>query len=449
MFISRTIASQNWEAISPSFSNYVDFVWKDTSTNQLIVTGAILYKLGNDSINHIAKYDGNNWSKFGKGMQSSWGRFYSATQFKNKTVFAGAFSNIDTVRSQGIINWDGNTFSKFHPQPYTKYGVGGLFSARNIDDTLYLCGTSDTIAGQKATGLAKLVGNTWQNINIGMSSIAWIEDVLKYQNEVYVIGQFYNGNPDDGYHGILRYRNGIWDSVGGGLKGSGATFPRCAIVYKNELYLAGRFMKGSGNAGHNIQKWNGVTWSDVGNTNDTTDGQINSMKIIDGYLYVYGAFQTVGDGSISAMSLARWDGTNWCSSKDLYQYGGTIIAVESFNNHLIIGGSFVEINGDMNLRQLARLKCDDLCMSPCNTEEVQLEATGFSIYPNPNNGIFNISANGIVPNSTQINIYNTLGQMVISTSYSSQIDISSFSAGLYILNINYNSKIKTVKIIKQ
>jgi hypothetical protein len=447
--MSRTIASQNWEAISPSFSNYVDFVWKDTSTNQLIVTGAILYKLGNDSINHIAKYDGYNWSKFGKGMQSSYGKFYSATRFNNKTVFAGVFKGIDTVQSAALINWDGYRFSKFYPQPFSKINSYGLFSARNIDDTLYICGMSDSLQGQPPTGLAKLVGNTWHMVNPNIQHNAGIVDILKYQNEIYIIGQFYNGNPDDGYHGILRYKNGIWDSVGGGLKGSGATFPRCAIVYKNELYLAGRFMKGSGNAGHNIQKWNGVTWSDVGNTNDTTDGQINSMKIIDGYLYVYGAFQTVGDGSISAMSLARWDGTNWCSSKDLYQYGGTIIDVESYNNHLVIGGSFVEINGDMNLRQLARLKCDDLCSDTCNYETSPPTATDFTIYPNPSNGIFNISANGIVPNSTQINIYNTLGQIVLSTSYSSQIDISSISAGLYILNINYNSKIKAVKIIKQ
>lgn len=447
--MSRTIASQNWEAISPIFSSQLNFVWKDTNTNTLIVTGPILYKLGNDSINHIAKYDGYNWSKFGKGMQSSYAKLMSATKFNNKTVFAGAFESIDTIKSSTLINWDGYRFSKFFPQPYTKPGVGGVYAARNIDDTLYICGTHDTIAGEKATGLAKLVGNTWKNINLGTQYNSGTYNILKYQNDIYVVGHFYNWNPNDGYHGILKYNNGNWDSVGGGLKGSGATFPTCGIVYKNELYLAGRFMKSSGNAGHNIQKWNGVTWSDVGNTNDTTDGQINGMKIIDGYLYVYGAFQTVGDGSVSAMSLARWDGTNWCSSKDLYKYGGTIMDVESYNDHLIVGGSFVEINGDMSVTQLARLKCDDLCSDTCNYETSPPTATDFTIYPNPGNGIFNISANGIVPNSSQINIYNTLGQIVLSTSYSSQIDISSFSAGLYILNINYNSNIKTVKIIKQ
>lgn len=447
--MSRTIASQNWEAISPTFSSQLNFVWKDTNTNTLIVTGPILYKLGNDSINHIAKYDGYTWSKFGKGMQSSYAKFMSTTQFNNKTVFAGVFSNIDTVKSAALIYWDGYHFSKFYPQPYSKPNINGVYAARNIDDTLYICGTYDTIQGQKATGLAKLVGNTWQNINLGTLYNSGTYNVLKYQNEIYVVGHFYNWNPDDGYHGILRYRNGVWDSVGGGLKGSGATFPTCAIVYKNELYLAGRFMKGSGNAGHNIQKWNGVTWSDVGNTNDTTDGQINGMKIIDGYLYVYGAFQTVGDGSISAMSLARWDGSNWCSSKDLYQYGGTIMDVESYNNHLIVGGSFVEINGDTNVTQLARLKCEDLCTSPCNTDNIDTEATDFSIYPNPTNNILNIIGNGIVPNSTQINVYNTLGQIVLSTSYTNQIDISSLSSGLYFLNIKYNSNNKILKIIKQ
>ncbi len=68
--------------------------------------------------------------------------------------------------------------------------------------------------------------------------------------------------------------------------------------------------------------------------------------------------------------------------------------------------------------------------------------SNLAIYPNPANDIINIK--GI--NIAQINIYNNIGKLVETTS-KNQIDVSSYSAGVYILNIlskdgeNYRSKV--------
>ncbi|MDB4324440.1 T9SS type A sorting domain-containing protein [Crocinitomicaceae bacterium] len=69
------------------------------------------------------------------------------------------------------------------------------------------------------------------------------------------------------------------------------------------------------------------------------------------------------------------------------------------------------------------------------------------IYPNPSNGIFNVSVKDIDLNLIQV--YNTIGQTVYYSSFSSQgnIDIVGLSSGYYILEISGNSKMIRRKII--
>ncbi len=73
------------------------------------------------------------------------------------------------------------------------------------------------------------------------------------------------------------------------------------------------------------------------------------------------------------------------------------------------------------------------------------------IYPNPNNGIFNLSSN-VEFNRFMVEIYNPLGQLVFKNDTKSNevsIDISNQSNGIYIIKvINNESKSKVFKILK-
>jgi hypothetical protein len=79
-------------------------------------------------------------------------------------------------------------------------------------------------------------------------------------------------------------------------------------------------------------------------------------------------------------------------------------------------------------------------------------STQMNIYPNPTNGAFTIDL-GNVTNATKLEVYNALGQMVISNdlnSYSTKINIESMPKGIYIVRIKEgNSVIKTSKLIKE
>jgi hypothetical protein len=72
-----------------------------------------------------------------------------------------------------------------------------------------------------------------------------------------------------------------------------------------------------------------------------------------------------------------------------------------------------------------------------------------SIYPKPTNSILNIIDSKKQLQNSTIEIKNYLGQVVFSSPFNTQINLSNLSVGLYFLTIQDKSNSKTVKIIKE
>jgi len=75
----------------------------------------------------------------------------------------------------------------------------------------------------------------------------------------------------------------------------------------------------------------------------------------------------------------------------------------------------------------------------------------FSVYPNPNEGNFNVSFNVVLKATYKLELRNTLGQLVynetltdFSGSYSKQMDVSQFGKGIYLISLT-NSNNNTIK----
>lgn len=80
------------------------------------------------------------------------------------------------------------------------------------------------------------------------------------------------------------------------------------------------------------------------------------------------------------------------------------------------------------------------------------EIFNISIFPNPNNGQFNIQLSEDEELPTSISIQNILGQVVLTrdvTSNNTQVDLNEAPKGIYMLLINYKQYTITKKIIKQ
>ncbi len=74
---------------------------------------------------------------------------------------------------------------------------------------------------------------------------------------------------------------------------------------------------------------------------------------------------------------------------------------------------------------------------------------GFTYYPNPTNGILNLTSNN---NIEKVSIYNLLGQRVLDDSLnaaSAKFDISALSAGTYVIKVTINGTTGTYKLMKQ
>ena len=78
-----------------------------------------------------------------------------------------------------------------------------------------------------------------------------------------------------------------------------------------------------------------------------------------------------------------------------------------------------------------------------------IQETIFSIFPNPTNGVFTIELD-VKTAEYDINVYNVLGQTVLSTVTSSMktpIDLSSFDKGVYTVELKHRETIYTEKVI--
>jgi hypothetical protein len=120
-----------------------------------------------------------------------------------------------------------------------------------------------------------------------------------------------------------------------GLSGS----VECQAVYNGEVYVGGQFTIAGGVSAIFIAKWNGTTWSAVGSgTNDW----VYSMAVYNGELYVGGNFTTAG-GVSSTSNIAKWNGTTWSAVGSIITIPVRSMAV--YNGELYVGGYFTTVGG--------------------------------------------------------------------------------------------------------
>jgi hypothetical protein len=218
------------------------------------------------------------------------------------------------------------------------------------------------------------------------------------------------------------------------------------LVYKNELYVAGQFHKSDGNAGNGIMKWNGSTWSDLNNGLTFGIGaQIKDMVIYNGELIVVG-FMLTADG-FPVQNVAKWDGFKWCNFRN--NFYGTAESIAVYNNELV-----VSCRDSMDLipvKYIAKWvggNQSDTC-GVVGIAELQ-ENNFFTIYPNPNNGVFTLTLNNT--NHAEVAIYTVSGQLVLQqklTQVVNTINLTNYAKGMYFVKVNTNDKIVIEKIVVQ
>ncbi|MEO6883419.1 MAG: T9SS type A sorting domain-containing protein [Bacteroidia bacterium] len=163
-------------------------------------------------------------------------------------------------------------------------------------------------------------------------------------------------------------------------------------------------------------------------------------------------WSTASETNNNYFSIERTtDGATWQLAGKI-RGAGNITEIKNY--------TFTEINPASNAPLYYRLSQTDFDGDSRSFNEINITCTGtdeknISIYPNPTSGSFNLEfANGMEKTVQNINVYTVLGQIIFHQAVADKniqelqtIDLSTYSQGIYFLEIRTLSGIITKKII--
>jgi hypothetical protein len=157
-----------------------------------------------------------------------------------------------------------------------------------------------------------------------------------------------------------------------------------------------------------------------------------------------------GDGDMDVLSASAGDfRIAWYENTDGQgSFGAQQIITINAQQALSVYATDIDGDGDMDVLSASRLDdkiawYENLVVLGVNENTL----VDFSVYPSPTTGILTIQSNTTI---TQIELYNQLGQLVLSNSNKNTIDISSVSLGIYFIKImDENGNFGTKKVVKK
>jgi hypothetical protein len=434
-----TFSQQHWQTLNTKkMDDYPSFLCADS--NYLYMSGEFT-EVESMHMQGIARWNGVKWDSLGAGIDAS-DAFNSnpppaaMVEYHHKLYVGGLFTSLGRVRALGMGSWDGTKWDSLSVQPFTEnqlnLGEDLCGPVAVINDKLYVAGEFDSIAGFPCNSVAYWDDTNWHSMNFPhFSSWQYLNTICAYNGSIYVGGSFAGNN--GGIGEILRWDNMGWHAVDTGIKGVNGWVNTMA-VYNGELYVAGNFSTADRNADNNIQRWDGTQWKAVGGG---TDYEIFNLTVYNNKLYAMG--QLGEAGGIPASYIAEWDGSKWCSMGSTFD--NAIVTSCIYKDSLYIGGAFWTIDGD-SINYIAEWTggnyTDGCGATTAGVSEVKVESGKVKVYPNPNNGQFNLSLSN-VNTGCNVEIYNVLGQPVYSQlnieNSIFSIDLSSQSNGVYMYRV--------------
>lgn len=161
-----------------------------------------------------------------------------------------------------------------------------------------------------------------------------------------------------------------------------------------------------------------------------------------GFLFASPAFSfaqanVAGEASVTVNAGGAFDAYNWSN--------GATTASVTFTNSGTYSLTVSDTNGCSTT--------DTITVEIWPLGVNQVEATSMSVYPNPSTGLFNLSLNNVPADQIEIIVMNLNGQVVTTTSAKASngvvtdvVDLSNQAAGVYLLQVNINGSVSTLRL---
>ena len=319
-----------------------------------VYAGGTFTQAGGKPISYLARWDGNEWSAPGSGVN---GRVFALAVGNGGELYAGGpFTEAGGIVVNRIARWDGGGWSALGG------GSDGWVDAIAVGDNgdVYIGGGFAEVGGVAANNVTRWDGSAWLALGTGIDDPnAFVYDLAVSGGDLYVGGSFNQAGGISANH-IARWDGSGWSALGEGLPGEAiAVAVNGSAVYarSDEFQFPAR--------------WDGTKWSSGGKLG----GWINALEVSKaGEVYMAGDFTNVGGNQGSPIGkIVKWNGgTMWSQLGDGAGRGGTVdvvYAVAIIGTDVYVGGSFPNV-GELAVGNIARWNSTGNCgHSPCQGSE--------------------------------------------------------------------------------
>lgn len=446
------VQGQNWFPLNQGFeSGSIESVYDieiGPIDQKIYVCGDIFASGDGAPVMGVSRWD---------SQQGQWSTDYSDSfgyvrdiGFYNGILYANGPLTMQSIDQQGNFHyWDSTNwiFDSLGPS-------SGVFGSRVIDNLFYIVGGFDEVGGEPTYGIAIYNGETFTPFfGEFADDYHFIEDVIEFQDEIYVIGQSLSGFPDYEWRGMAKLGDDVLEVAHEDFTGNFfQMWPHCLEVYDGELYIGGWFHEGQGFAGNGIVRYDGEEMNDVGGG---VNFQVYDMKVYENELYVVGQFGRIGEESIwdnftageHCSGVAKWDGNTWTCLLQQETDFNSFRTLEVFNDTLYVGGPFSSVLGDTLMSMIAALPLD----TGTGFSEDVAQLAGLTLYPNPSHGELSLDFGQLLNSDAEIEIYNAIGQQLLAIQLTpgqqTYVLDTPYAAGLYYLQLQLDGERVSKKFI--
>jgi len=295
----------------------------------LYVGGGIMKVVPGGSPQHIARWDGTQWSSLGSGVQGN----VDAITIVAGTLYAGGtFDSAGGISAHNVAQWDGVNWSPLGS------GTNGLVNQLAVNGSdLYIGGLFTLGGGVTVNHVAKWNGASWSALGTGTDDE--VNTLVVNGSDLYVGGSFSSASGVASTSRIAKWDGANWSALGLGIGGGSAPTVSSLVFVGSDLYAGGGFSTAGVTNAKNIAKWNGSSWSALGTG---TNNYVHALATDGSNLFAGGSFNTAG--GFQSDRIAKWDGSSWIPLNHVIT-GGEINAVTFGGGVLYVDGQFDIIGG--------------------------------------------------------------------------------------------------------
>jgi trimeric autotransporter adhesin len=182
----------------------------------------------------------------------------------------------------------------------------------------------------------------WQSIG-GTGANGYVECfyIDSINNHLYVGGQFYT-MAGVTVNKIAKFDGSTWSTLGNGVSQKFGDVVERIFNFNGELIIGGRFDSIGNMRVNGVARWDGSQWQPMGHgIMGIQNPYIHDFEVYHGMLYCTGTFDSVANAR--ALNIARWNGMEWEPvDKGVYSnlIGGRAYDLKIINDQLVVCGEF-------------------------------------------------------------------------------------------------------------